>query len=55
MRNILEYPITTKEIIECLEELKKECDPNLIGDMRPLLLDEAIKAVRHNVLLLHQK
>lgn len=48
MRNLQEYPITVDEVIECLKDLKKALSPEitqLCGDMRPLLLDEAIKIV----------
>jgi hypothetical protein len=46
MRDLTRYPITTQEIIECLRQFKADCDPHLIGDMRPLLLEKAIEAVR---------
>lgn len=45
MRNTAEYPITLTEVIDCLRQFQKDCDPNLIGDMRPLLLRRAIKMV----------
>lgn len=46
MRNLLEYPITNREIVECLEQFKADCDPKLVGDMRPLLLDAAINTIQ---------
>ena len=48
MRNILEYPPTTAEIVECLRELSKELlagEPSM-GDMRPLLLEMAASIVQ---------
>lgn len=44
MRNTVEYPITAKEIIDCLDAFLKEVDPDktgLVGDMRTLLLEKA--------------
>ncbi len=49
MRNLLKHPITNDEIIKMLEEYAKEVDPaktGLIGDMRPLLAQEAIKKLK---------
>jgi hypothetical protein len=48
MRNLLEYPITDEEIIQCLEYFIGECDTECVGDMRPLLLGAAIKRIRDN-------
>lgn len=45
MRNTVEYPITLSEVIECLRQFQDSCDPDLIGDMRPLLLKRAIQIV----------
>jgi hypothetical protein len=48
MRNLQEHPITVDEVIECLKDLKKALSPEITqlgDDMRPLLLDEAIKIV----------
>ena len=50
MRNLVQYPITGDEIVDYLRSLAADVDPEktrLVGDMRPLLLDEAIRAVRH--------
>jgi hypothetical protein len=46
MRNLIEFPITLNEVIECLERCKAECNPDLIGDMRPVLLQRAIQIVK---------
>jgi hypothetical protein len=47
MRNLLEYPITKEEIVECLAELARTFDNlELCGDMRPLLLKRAIKIIK---------
>lgn len=45
MRNTVEYPITLDEVIACLREYQKECNPEAMGDMRPLLLQRAIQIV----------
>lgn len=48
MRNLVQHPITTEEILDCLKEFLSEVDPEktrLCGDVRPLLLREAIKIV----------
>lgn len=48
MRNLIQYPVTKEEIIGCLKEFAKEVDPEttgLCGDMRPILLAEAILIV----------
>ena len=43
MRNLLQYPVTKQEIINCLKEFAAEASPEeSCGDMRPLLLAEAI-------------
>lgn len=50
MRNLVQCPITGDEIVDYLRSLAADVDPEktrLVGDMRPLLLDEAIRAVRH--------
>lgn len=46
MRNIVEHPITIKEIVDCLDEIAKDIrwqneDQFVCGDMRPLLLAKA--------------
>lgn len=51
MRNLLEYPITAEEVVECLDNILKEVEyeskaRTLFGDMRPLLLRTAIEVVR---------
>jgi hypothetical protein len=56
MRNILEYPVTLDEIINCLKQLRdREAAKPLIGDMTPLLLDMAICAVRYRELKLWER
>jgi hypothetical protein len=55
MRNLEQYPVTLDEIIDCLETFKTECDPELIGDMRPLLLDMAIAAVQYRMMKLWER
>ena len=48
MRNLIQYPVTKEEIIGCLKEFVKEVDPEttgLYGDMRPILLAEAVDIV----------
>lgn len=47
MRNLVQYPITYDEIIECLTEASEDASRmGLIGDMRPLLLKYAADIVR---------
>jgi hypothetical protein len=51
MRNLAQYPVTRKEIIEYLESLLKEQmdvepDKMKIGGMGPMLLSEAIKIIK---------
>lgn len=49
MRNLIEYPVTHDEIIQCLEERKRVVmASNCLGDMRPLLLEAAIDIVKAN-------
>lgn len=56
MRNLVEYPITLDEIVECLETYKRQAmDEERIGDMRPVLLDLAIMAVRYRELKLWER
>ena len=45
MRNLLEYPVTEQEICDLLLRLKGECDPDLVGDMTPVLLEQARQIV----------
>ncbi len=48
MRDIGRYPVTNGEIVDCLHGFLAEVDPKktgLIGDMRPLLLAEAIAII----------
>lgn len=42
MRNLLEHPILLKEVIDCLETIKGELNPELVGDMRPTIIAAAI-------------
>jgi hypothetical protein len=46
MRNLLEYPVTRDEVLECLTRLRADLNPELIGDMTPVLLDHAIAIVK---------
>ncbi len=47
MRNLLEYPITKQEIVDCLDDIIASLNygnknaESPIGDMRPLLLAKA--------------
>lgn len=50
MRNTLEYPVTKEEILECLKLIQRNImkwnsKENSVGDMRALLLAEAIKII----------
>ena len=48
MRNLLEYPVTTQEIVEYLTYLKTEFDfgnTGSCGDMGPVILAEAIARI----------
>lgn len=47
MRNTVEYPVTKKEIIECLYRMANDLDDGRFscGDMRPLLLRHALEIV----------
>lgn len=48
MRNLAEFPITTEEIIACLEDVAKDLSyerTQLVGDLRPELLKRAIDIV----------
>lgn len=48
MRNLEQYPITTDEIIQCLKVLMDDVayeKTGLVGDMRPLLLANAIRII----------
>lgn len=49
MRNTHEYPVTLDEIVDCLQRLHNDIiheHPDLIGDMRPLLLRKAISLIK---------
>lgn len=53
MRNLKEYPVTKEEIISFLEEIYEEgMHEIVVGDIAPLLLNEAIKHVRGSKLQL---
>lgn len=42
MRNLAEYPVTKKELLECLKNLSISCDAEQsVGDMRSTLLTVA--------------
>lgn len=46
MRNILEFPVTLTEVIECLQRLEQEAlKTDRIGDMTPVLLHRARQIV----------
>ncbi len=46
MRNLLEYPVTAKEIFLKLKELARRREPELaVGDMTPLLLLTAANVI----------
>jgi predicted GNAT superfamily acetyltransferase len=46
MRNLAEFPITIEEVISELEVVRAEAlAEDQVGDMRPCLMDEAIKIV----------
>ena len=50
MRNLLEYPITHKEAIEIINGFKCECDPSLIGDIRPAVCEWIItRLLEHEI------
>lgn len=56
MRNILEYPVTHEEIIECLERHRDIARKSeAIGSMDALLLDLAIAAVQYRQLKLWER
>ena len=46
MRWLTKYPITYDEVLNCLKQFQKECNPEAIGDMRPLLLEVAINVFK---------
>lgn len=46
MRNLLDYPVTRDEVLECLNRLRADLDPALIGDMTPVLLSHAIAVIK---------
>jgi len=47
MRNELEYPVTKQEVIDYLSKLQDELiKEGVVGDIRPVLLDVAIDAVK---------
>lgn len=51
MRNLRKYPVTSREIEDCLENLADELstgDDLRCGDMRPMLLKIAAKIVRRS-------
>lgn len=46
MRNLLQYPITLSEVVQCLDTLQAQLNnEENIGDMRPLLLEHASRIV----------
>ena len=49
MRNVLEYPITDKERIETLEQIKNDIlAQETIGDLRAEILQECIELIKSN-------
>ena len=49
MRDLLRYPITKLEVLNCLEDLLEEIQLEQgIGDMRPLLLQVAMEVIKRN-------
>jgi hypothetical protein len=51
MRNLLEYPVTTDEIVQTLTRLseaahKRIVETQIVGSMECVILDEAIKRIR---------
>lgn len=46
MRWLKEYPITTEEIVACLERIGKTLENDVPGNMDPLLFREAIARVK---------
>jgi hypothetical protein len=56
MRNLLVYPVTLDEIVECLERCRDDARAEeRCGDMRPMLLNLAISAVRYRELKLWER
>ena len=56
MRNLAQYPVTTKEVLKVIDEIIKDFDPNLIGDVRPyvmVLVKELVK--KHGIVDLVSK
>lgn len=52
MRNLKEYPLTTEECIAVLTGMKEAMlQQELIGDMRPLVLQKAIELFERRKLL----
>lgn len=54
MRNLKQYPITVKEITDCLitfhDEINKQ---EACGDMRPILLEAAINIITRAGFVMH--
>ena len=49
MRDLVRYPITKIEILECLESLANDIlEEERVGDMRPLLLQVTMEIVKRN-------
>lgn len=53
MRNILKYPMTYQEAIQILEQIKEECEPELVGDIRPYAIDWVIERLKeqHEIII----
>ena len=53
MRNIVQYPVTKEEIVMVLSSIKDSInDEELIGDIRPYIIDIVIDYVNTNTLKL---
>ena len=45
MRNLAEYPITKEEVVEALKDAKANLNPELIGDLRPVIYQDLIDMI----------
>ena len=49
MRNLIEYPVTEQEVIECLEEILQEINSKkMCGDTSGLIIQSIIDAAKSN-------
>jgi hypothetical protein len=56
MRNIIQYPITTQEILDTLQDIKDDLvkmyqETEMCGDMRACIVSEAIDRIKRFELL----